>query len=374
MRRALLLAAFAAALPGALAAQGGLSIQGFGYPTGQISSASLALGGASAEVDPASPLNPATIGLSSRYSVYMQFEPEFRTTTIGGQGDKSTTIRFPNFLITGGYRRLTGAISATTFLDRTWSNVYADSQPIGGTTFPSTLNASSTGAITDTRAAVAYWINQKVQVGLGLHALLGENRISFGRIFPDSTGIGGVTQVSTINYSGRAVSAGVVFYPATGFVLGASVRKGGHLEARQDNLALSKADTPDRYGLSVAYTGIPNTTLAARFDRTAWTGMRSLGTAQLNVFDTDDLGLGVEVVGPTMGGAASLARLGFRSRTLPFAAGSEQVQENAFSGGIALPFARGRAQMDLSLQRSTRSAGSAEEKAWFVSLGLGIRP
>lgn len=374
MRRALLLAALVAALPRALVAQGGLSVQGFGYPTGQVGSASLALGGASAEVDPASPLNPAAVGLASRYSVYMQFEPEFRTTTVGRESDKSTTIRFPNFIISGAYRRLTGAISASTFLDRTWSNVYADSQPIGGTTFPSTLSASSTGAITDTRAAVAYWINPKVQVGLGLHALLGENKISFGRTFPDSTGIGGVTQLSTINYSGRAVSAGVVVYPVKGIVLGASMRKGGHLEARQDNLALAKADTPDRYGVSVAYTGIPNTTLAARFDHTAWTGMRALGTPQLSIFDTDDLGLGVEVVGPTTGGAASLARLGFRSRTLPFGVGSTQVKENAFSGGIALPFARGRAQMDLSIQRATRSAAGASEKAWFLALGLGIRP
>lgn len=373
MRRALLLVAVAA-LPGLLPAQGGLSIQGFGYPTGQISSASLALGGASAEVDPSSPLNPATIGLGSRYSVYMQFEPEFRTTSVGRESDKSTTIRFPNFLITGGYRRLTGAVSATTFLDRTWTNVYSDSQPVGGTTFPSTLTAASAGAITDTRAAVAYWIHEKVQLGVGLHALLGENKLSFGRIFPDSTGIGGVTQISTINYSGRAVSAGVVYYPVKGLVLGASVRKGGHLEARQDDAALAKSDTPDRFGFSVAFTGIPNTTLAARLDHTNWTDMRGLGTPQLSVFDTDDIGLGVEVVGPTMGGAASLARLGFRSRTLPFGLGSEQVSERGITGGIALPFARGRAQVDLSLQRSTRSAAGADEKAWFFSVGLGIRP
>ena len=41
---------------------------------------------------------------------------------------------------------------------------------------------------------------------------------------------------------------------------------------------------------------------------------------------------------------------------------------------ISVPFARGRAQVDLALQRATRSAAGADEKAWFVSIGLGIRP
>ena len=58
---------FVLALAGAsapLAAQGSLASQGYGYPTGQLSSSSLGVGGATAQTDPASPINPAAIGLT----------------------------------------------------------------------------------------------------------------------------------------------------------------------------------------------------------------------------------------------------------------------------------------------------------------------
>ena len=374
MRRAWTFAALIAVLPGALAAQGALSVQGFGYPTGQLSSSALALGGASAELDPASALNPASIGANGRYSVYMQFEPEYRRTTLGGGAASSGTMRFPAFMISGGNSRFTGGLSATTLLDRTWRNVYSDSQMVGGDLVPSTITAASNGAITDARLGGAYWLNTKLQVGLGLHALVGENRLRFGRTFDEGSGIAGVSQLSTISYSGRAVSVGAIWLPSPGFVLGASVRKGGQMEARNDDSPLSKADAPDRFGVTLAWTAIPNTTFAARFDHVAWSAMDGLGTAQLDTYDANDLGLGVEVVGPRIGGAPSFARLGLRSRTLPFGVAGDKVAERSFSGGIGIPLARGRGSVDLTLQRAARSVGGADEKSWFVSLGLGIRP
>ncbi len=374
MRRTIRFLALAVVLPGGLRAQGALALQGYGYPTGQIGSGALALGGSTAEIDPASALNPAALSIPSRFSVYMQFEPEFRRTAFGSQGDRSTTIRFPSFIVTGGNGRYSVGASATTFLDRTWANVYADSQLVGGSLLPSTIGASSNGAITDARAALAYTLNPKVQFGLGVHALTGENRMTFGRSFPDSTGVGSVTQLSTINYSGRALSLGAIYVPSKTLVIGASARLGGGMEARQDDLPLADAGFPDRFGMSVAYTGIPNTTLAGRFDRTGWSSMQELGTAQMSVFDASDFGFGVEVVGPRIAGVPSYARLGLRDRGLPFGVNGEKVGERSFNGGIAIPVARGRGQLDLSIQRSTRTAAGANEKSLVVSIGLGIRP
>ena len=374
MRCSIRFFALVAILPGALRAQGGLAIQGYGYPTGQLGSASVALGGSTGELDPSSALNPAALSIPTRFSVYMQFEPEFRRTAVGSRAENTSTMRFPGFIVTGGNRRFTVGASATTFLDRTWSNVYSDSQLVGGTLLPSVLAASSNGAITDVRAAVAYWLNARVQVGLGVHALTGENRLAFGRSFPDSTGVGGVTQLTTINYSGRALSMGAIFLPTKVLAIGASARLGGGMEARQDEAALADAQVPDRLGVTFAYTGIPNTTIAARFDRTGWSAMRDLGTARMSVFDANDIGIGLEVMGPRIAGAPSYARLGLRDRGLPFGVNGEKVGERSFSGGIAIPVARGRGQFDISLQRSSRSAAGAKEKALFLSIGLGIRP
>ncbi len=372
--RTLVLLTLLAAAPTGLAAQGALAVQGFGYPTGQLGAGALAAGGGPAEIDPSSALNPATVGILARFAIYMQYEPEFRTTRLGSASDRSTSVRFPAFMVTGSIGRFTGGLAATTLLDRTWNNVYSDSQNVGGEWIPSTITAGSNGAITDVRAAGSWWFTPRVLVGAGVHALTGENRIRFGRSFPDSTGVGDVAQVSTISYGGRAVSVGAVLFPRDGIVIGASARFGGAMDARQDDLELGEATVPSRFGVTVAYTGIPNTTFSARYDRTNWSSMRDLGTAQLSVFDATEVGLGVEVLGPRIGGSASYARLGFRDRGLPFGLGDEQVGERALSGGFSLPLARGRGQIDLGLQRATRSAAGATEKAWNLSIGVGIRP
>lgn len=374
MRRLLSLLAASAALPAALHAQGSLGAQGYGYPTGQTSAASLAVGGGSAEIDPASMLNPAAIGLASRFAVSMQYEPEFRRTTLGDREASTRTMRFPGFQITGGRGRLTVGLSASTLLDRTWRNEYGDSVLVGGSFVPSTIIAASDGAITDARAAFSYAVSPRLQLGLGLHALVGKNDVEFGRSFPDSTGVGDVAQLSTVNYSGRAVSLGVVFVARDGLLLGGSFRKGGSMEARQSTSEVYRADTPDRVGLSVVYTGIPNTSFAARFDRVGWSAMRDLGSAQMRAFDANDLGLGVEVVGPRVAGTPTFARLGLRSRGLPFGANGDQVTEKAISGGVGIPLARGRGIIDVSLQRASRSATGADERAWSLSIGLGIKP
>ena len=46
----------------------------------------------------------------------------------------------------------------------------------------------------------------------------------------------------------------------------------------------------------------------------------------------------------------------------------------AITGGVGVPLSRGRSQLDLTAQRATRNGGGATEKAWLLSIGLGIRP
>ncbi|MBL8997787.1 MAG: hypothetical protein JNL44_10775 [Gemmatimonadetes bacterium] len=374
MRRVLLLLAFAAGASLDARAQGALAVQGFGYPTGQLSAASLGLGGANAEIDPASPLNPANLGRPTRYSIYLQYEPEFRRTTIGSNSSNTTTIRFPGFLMSGAIGRFTLGASFSTLLDRTWSNVYTDTIVIDGTPQSSTLIAGSDGAMNDARFASSFWINPRLQVGLGVHAISGENRVQFGRFFADSSGLGNVSQSSVINFSGRAFSLGVIGAPTSNLLLGASARIGGDVTAEQADEPLSEAKVPSRFGVTAAWFGIPNTTIAARVERTEWTALDGLSTAATTLFDATELGLGVDVVGPRIGQAFSTARIGFRDRTLPYGVNGEQVSERSLSGGVAIPLARGRGNIDLALQRATRKAAGATEKAWFLSIGLGIRP
>ena len=66
MRRILFTAVLVAAAARPLAAQGALSLQGFGYPIGQTSTKAAATGGALGETDAASPINPAALPNAGR--------------------------------------------------------------------------------------------------------------------------------------------------------------------------------------------------------------------------------------------------------------------------------------------------------------------
>src|SRR4051812_9603304 len=78
------------------AAQANLSTQGWGFPTGQFSSRTYGTGGAIAELDPLSPVNPASIALFPSRVLSFQIEPEFRTVTSPGGTDRTRTARYPN--------------------------------------------------------------------------------------------------------------------------------------------------------------------------------------------------------------------------------------------------------------------------------------
>ena len=355
-------------------AQGSVATQGYGYPTGQLSAAANGGGGAAAEIDAASAINPAALAAGARYSVYMQFEPEFRSTRLGGSEERVRVMRFPGFSASGGWGKFAAGVSFTTLLDRTWLNQYADTQSVGGIATPSSVIASSDGGITDARFAVAYALRPRLQVGLALHALSGQNRIVFGRTFSDSSGLGSAEQSSTLNFGGRGLSLGVIGMPIEDLVIGASLRTSGPLSVRQDGQSLASADLPSRMGIGASWIGIPNTTLSVRFDRTRWTRMAALGSTRMSTFDATDLGAGLEVVGPRIAGGATALRIGFRDRGLPFGVDGTAVGERTTSGGLSVPLGRSRGQIDLGLQRATRTSSVATEQAWLLSLGFGIRP
>ena len=79
------------------------------------------------------------------------------------------------------------------------------------------------GGITDARFAVAYAVRPRLQVGLAIHAVSGQNRIDFGRTFSDSSGLGSAEQSSTLNFGGRGLSLGVIGMPIQDLVIGASL-------------------------------------------------------------------------------------------------------------------------------------------------------
>ena len=206
-----LLVAAATLLHGAsLGAQANLSGQGLGYPTGQISTRAEGAGGATAEVDPLSMINPAALGFIGTTTLFFQIEPEYRRVTIGSATDRTTTARYPLFtaVLPLGSKWAFGVTSAT-LLDRTWTTSVDSNVVFGTDTVSSTFLFGSSGSINDLRAAVSWAPTTYIRLGLGGHLVSGSDRVFVGRTFVQNSAFGNFADSSTLGFDGGAVSGGV---------------------------------------------------------------------------------------------------------------------------------------------------------------------
>ncbi|MGZ8376282.1 MAG: hypothetical protein ACXWZS_01300 [Gemmatirosa sp.] len=384
VRAALLLVA--TAMPAGLAAQGSLGAQGFGYPTGQLSTRALATGGSIGEFDQNSPLNPAAISYFRRSSLSAQFDPEFRRVTADGASQSATIARFPVISVGLPVRdRLALGLSASTYLDRSFTTTYQTTTSIGDETVTATESIESRGSVADLRVGLGFIATRWLRLGVAGHVLTGENRLISGRLFADTSRFGSVSDSSTLDYSGTAVSGGVEITPLRGLSIAASARRGLDLRVQRNDSTLRESSAPDRVGVGVRFDRITGASFAVGYAHNTWTRMRELGSSALEVHDGAEFMAGVEAVGPRLGDVPVLIRLGGRDRVLPFGLAGAEVKERSYSGGIGLPFAGGRALADLAVQRASRSlsgsvpagsplAGGASERAWTISVGFTVRP
>ncbi len=364
---------------GSASAQGTLSSQGFGYPTGQLSTRVLATGGGMGEFDPDTPLNPAAIALSSDPRMFLQYEPEFRRLTVGSGTSSSVTSRFPVAAasVPIGSRGSVG-VAVSTLLDRSSSTLTTREQEVAGQVVSITESTRTLGAMNDVRLAFAYGFSQKFQIGIGGHVITGQNRIQFSQSFPDSVNFSNVSQVSTLGFTGFAASAGLLFRPGKNIGFGVSGQKGARLEAKNSDSAVSKANVPDRFSAGVSFEGIPGTSISAHASRSLWSRMNGLGSSSATAVDTWETGGGIESLGPRLLQRQTVLRLGARYRTLPFTADGNEVKELSFAGGVGAQFFRNRATFDVALERAARSVSAttldARERAFILSFGLRVRP
>ena len=376
MRRlaALAFALLAAAPAGQ--AQGTLSTQGFGYPTGQIAARARAMGGGIAELDPLSPLNPATIITLGRPGVYFEYAPEWRRVTTAAGDDASAVSRFPviSANVAVGTRWMLG-LAASTLLDRSWEtlNELVIGQPPDTATALAAFRAS--GAMNDVRLAAAFRPHPTLSFGLAVHALTGESRTERQLLVPDSAQFIPALERRRFGYSGNGVSVGAAWRPIPTLGLGVSARTGGSVSADSSGSTLSTADYPSRAGASIEYTGVRGISFAGRLGWVAWSNLETLSLTGAPVSDSWEYGVGLEGPGPRVFGADLPLRAGYRQRDLPYGLpDGSTVTENAWSAGLGVPVARGRGMLDVTIERMMRDGGGAErERAWVLGLGMLLR-
>lgn len=372
-----LAASFFAAIPAGVAAgQSNLSGQGYGFPTGQFSARTQGTGGAVAEGDPFSPINPATIAVFPSRILFFQIEPEFRTVKTPTGTDKTNIARYP--IVFGALplsNRLVMSLSASTLLDRTSTTAFRSTQIItGGDSVQMTTTYNISGAMSDVRLAGAMNIKPWFRVGLGAHAITGRNLVSITQDFTDTIRFSPFADTISLGFSGAAGSAGVQLV-ASSLVFSGSARIGGNLRVSEGDTVLARAKVPDRYSFALGYTGVANSAISIRSSYENWSKLGSLGSPGLVGVDGWDTSIGADLAGPRLSNRVIFIRGGARTRTLPFQAAGKNVKENSFSGGLGTQFANGRVIGDVALIRSLRSADiGATERAWTVSLGISVRP
>jgi hypothetical protein len=375
MRRAFVALGLAAAVHSA-GAQGAVSTQGFGYPSGGLSSKVIAGGGGFAEFDAISTRNPASILGWGRSGLYFQYDPEFRSIDGATKKDNTVTARFP--LVAAGFTigdRTAISVSATTLLDRTWETLFRSGQRLGLDSVEYLERVRSTGGIADMRLAGAYAFSSQFAVGAGIHAFGGENRLSLTRTFDDSTKYGTLNRSLTLGFQGSGVSLGAVWRPVRVLAVAASWAAGGRLTMESADTVLGRGDAPGRFGAGVRFDAIPGVSLAASFDRTKWSGLQPLGTSSLEARDGTDIGVGADLTGPRMRSTPLMLHLGVRNRDLPFVVQGNTVSERQYAVGATVPFGGPRASLDMGLVRATRTgAGGVNEHAVILTFGFSVRP
>jgi hypothetical protein len=373
--------AVALAIPTLLAAhaaraQSNLSSQGFGYPPGQFSARANGAGGSIAEMDPLSPLNPASIALLGTRLIFVQIEPEFRTVSTPAGVEQTTTARYP--VVFGAIpvgSRWVVSIGSSTILDRTATTSFNTTQTISLLdTVPMTTKYRVDGAMDDVRLAAGWTPASWLHLGIGAHAITGHNLVNVTQSFVDTIQFSAFTQARTLGFSGSAASAGLQVV-VKDFTAAMSGRYGGTLHLSSGDTLISSARVPNRFGASLAYTGLAFSSIAIRTSRDGWSSLGGLGTPGLHGVDAWDTSVGADIAGPRTVDRIVFLRGGFRTRTLPFQAAGQNVTEQSYTGGLGTTFANQRIMTDLALIYANRSANiAASEHAWTISIGIGVRP
>lgn len=362
-----------------LAAQASVyGVLGIGFPGRAVSIHSRGQGGGLDALDPRSAVNPAAIVFNGRLTVSGTTETTSRWYEVSGvtaEGLRDT--RFPLAMIAGQIQTspISFGVGYALYAERSFDIQTSDTVTLRDTDVVVTDRLRSDGGITDLRFALAWALSERVQVGGAFHLLSGSTREQLQREF-DSPDYAPVVQRGDVDYSGTGVSLGLMVTPSRRLRIGLAARRDGTLDVSDPLLPVPELQLP--WSLTAGWTFVPFRLLrwSASASWRSWAAADSDPAAGLihQVFDTWEVGTGVEIGGSDVGITRIPLRLGFRYAQLPFSPTTEQPRELDFSVGTALAFAANRAIIDAAVERVIRDGGGAVERAWQVSLGLTVRP
>lgn len=353
-------------------------VLGIGMPGRPVSVRSRALGDAVGVNDPGSAVNPATLGLSGRLTVSGVSETSNRKFSAGDvSSDNLRDTRFPFAIVSGRIQSspLSFGVSYSTYTERSYDVETTDTVSIRGVDVETKDRLKSDGGIADIRLALGWSFGPRFQVGAGVHILSGSTREQLQRTFSDPVYIS-VSQRGDVDYAGWGLSFGVVTTPLRILRVGAAVRRDSRLSVNDALLPALEVQLPWSVSAGAILAPVRMLRLSVSAQHRSWSVAQGdvPEWTTLTVFDTWELGSGLEIGGPDVGAGRFPLRLGFRYAQLPFSPNADQPREIGLSAGSGVVFASSRASFEFSLERVVRDGGGATERAWQLALGLTLRP
>jgi hypothetical protein len=378
VRRLFLLAILALAPATAAAQASQFGVRGLGVPGRALSTRAAGSSGAFAMFDAESGLNPAALVDLAVMTATFNGTQSFRTAENPSGKESLRDSRFPHVSFGGPVRGspLAFAISYSTYANRDFSAATTDTLELREVLVPVFDTLSSRGGISDLRLAGSFKLREQSVVGAALHVLTGTNRMESHRTFADSQYLP-VEQSAELSYAGVGASLGAIHQLGPSLWVAAIARSDGNAKTDRDSARVATVDLPYSLGLGLRWKAGAKLNLAGHGIFRTWSGANSdlLASGGTGADNTFEVALGGEYVGDPRRPHRRPIRFGAHYATLPFPLQPGlQPTEFGVSVGSGVRFAQDRAGVDLSLEYLSRSAGDFEERAFVVSLGVGVRP
>jgi len=377
--RRLLLVGFLALWPATAASQASqFGVRGLGVPGRALSTRAAGSSGAFGMFDAESGLNPAALSGLAVMTANFNGVQSFRTAENPAGSESLRDSRFPHVAFGGPVPRipLVVGISYSTYANRDFTIATRDTVELRDVLIPVSDTLSSRGGLSDLRLAASYRLRDRSIVGGAFHVLTGSNRLESRRTFSDAQYLP-VQQSAELSYAGVGFSLGAVQQLGSGLWVAAIARSDGKAIVDRDSARVSQVDLPYTVGLGLRWKAASRLDLAGHGIFHTWSGANSdlLAAGGTGAENTFELSIGGEFIGDPRRPYRRPIRFGARYGTLPFPLQpGVQPTEFGVSIGSGVRFAQDRAGIDLAVEYLRRSAGDFKERAFVISVGVGVRP
>lgn len=353
-------------------------IAGLGFPGRSLGARARALGGGVAPFDRESGVNPASTGafrsLGAGFSVLSSSR---NYEALGTRINNLTDTRFPSAVVGSniGSGPFSFSVGYSLFMERTYDITTTSQLVLRGDSVTAEDRVGSDGGISDIRISLARKFGESFWLGVGGHFISGSTRSTVSRVFSDPL-FESVSQTEDVQYYGNGISVGFILVPSDVFQVGGSVRYNTDIGIETSSGERSDVAMPVQVVGGVVFRPQLAIRWSASFTYRSWgrasEDITAIGTGQS--FNTWEAGTGIEIGGAGPGTSPIPLRFGLRYAQLPFSVSGEQPTEINLSFGSGIRFASQRASLDVTVERAIRDGAGVNEKAWLLTLGVGVRP